>query len=887
VTLILIVLIGWGILSPFIIANDLKQRVAQLERQVAILRAATVRAAQPDSAAIPIADQPVQAQPAAAQPPPLRVETQPAQLPPRPTPPPLRPVPQSSFDWEAIERWIVERWIIAVGGLTAALGGLFIVRYSIEQGWLGPGARVMLGALVGIGLIGGAEWVRRRTIDQTAKAEYQVPAALSAAGLVTLYGVTYAAHGFYNLIPPTAAFILLAGIAFASLGAGLVYGRLAAALGAGMGLAAPALVASDSPNAAILFPYLFFVTAGVFAVLRYRSWPWLAWMALAGNGLWQLIWMLSMGGTQDTVRVVHLIAIPVLSAWLLLRDPWPEPAGPWWQWDWTKAPMPVWTVAVTVLGGFGLLWMLAAGTGYGGVAATGWGVGIALLIALTRWAPTQQPLLAIVAVLTVGLAAAWTVPAMPHDAVMPWLVRGPLLAPALVSYVTPVAAYAALFGIGGFVLLWRTSQPGLWASVSAAVPVALLALLYARLSDLHQSLPWASLGIALAILALIAAERGSRHRPRLDAPVAAYAAAVTAAVALSATMALHTAWLTVALSLELPALAWIHRRTRAADADLPGLRVLAAIIAAVLTIRLIFNPAIADYGGAMPILINWLAYGYGVPALACWVAARWFGRDPAHWWVEPMLQTAALAFATALMTLELWHIASGGGVLFAAGQPLRQTAATGNGWLLLSLFLLWLERKGTNLVRACGWRAIGGIGLGWTVLVTLLATNPYWNGFDVGAMPILNLVLFAYGIPALVLGVGANELARQRHRLPARIVSASSALLAIATILLEIRQAFHGSRLDLGGVAQAETYSYSAGLLLVSLALLAGGLRWPKSDLRQAGFALLALTLGKAFLVDMDDLTGLWRAASFLGLGLCLIGIGYAYQKLQRGGVAA
>jgi len=73
----------------------------------------------------------------------------------------------------------------------------------------------------------------------------------------------------------------------------------------------------------------------------------------------------------------------------------------------------------------------------------------------------------------------------------------------------------------------------------------------------------------------------------------------------------------------------------------------------------------------------------------------------------------------------------------------------------------------------------------------------------------------------------------------------------------------------------------------VSIASLLAGLRWPKSDLRQAGFILLALTLGKAFLVDMDDLTGLWRAASFLGLGLCLIGVGYAYQKLQKGAAAA
>jgi uncharacterized membrane protein len=103
-------------------------------------------------------------------------------------------------------------------------------------------------------------------------------------------------------------------------------------------------------------------------------------------------------------------------------------------------------------------------------------------------------------------------------------------------------------------------------------------------------------------------------------------------------------------------------------------------------------------------------------------------------------------------------------------------------------------------------------------------------------------------------------------------------------MVLEIRQAFHGDRLDSGGVVQAETYSYSAGLLSISLGLLAAGLRWPKTDLRAAGFALLALTIAKTFIVDMDNLTGLWRAASFLGLGLCLIGIGYAYQRLGRMG---
>jgi uncharacterized membrane protein len=50
--------------------------------------------------------------------------------------------------------------------------------------------------------------------------------------------------------------------------------------------------------------------------------------------------------------------------------------------------------------------------------------------------------------------------------------------------------------------------------------------------------------------------------------------------------------------------------------------------------------------------------------------------------------------------------------------------------------------------------------------------------------------------------------------------------------------------------------------------------------LRYASAAAVLLTVLKVFLIDASDLTGLYRVASFLGLGLSLIGIGYLYQRL-------
>ena len=40
------------------------------------------------------------------------------------------------------------------------------------------------------------------------------------------------------------------------------------------------------------------------------------------------------------------------------------------------------------------------------------------------------------------------------------------------------------------------------------------------------------------------------------------------------------------------------------------------------------------------------------------------------------------------------------------------------------------------------------------------------------------------------------------------------------------------------------------------------------------------LTVAKVFLVDMAGLTGVFRALSFIGLGLVLVGIGWLYQRL-------
>ncbi len=76
------------------------------------------------------------------------------------------------------------RWVVWIGGLALALGGFFMVRYSIEAGLLGPGVRVLLGGLFALGLLGAGEWTRRKEEISSIQALpiANIPAILTAAG---------------------------------------------------------------------------------------------------------------------------------------------------------------------------------------------------------------------------------------------------------------------------------------------------------------------------------------------------------------------------------------------------------------------------------------------------------------------------------------------------------------------------------------------------------------------------------------------------------------------------------------------------------------------------------------------------------------------------------
>ena len=79
--------------------------------------------------------------------------------PPQPTAvPPVPPAKPSEPERViSIEEKFGTRWTVWIGGVALALGGIFLVKYSIEAGLIGPGLRLFFGALLAAALVTGGE----------------------------------------------------------------------------------------------------------------------------------------------------------------------------------------------------------------------------------------------------------------------------------------------------------------------------------------------------------------------------------------------------------------------------------------------------------------------------------------------------------------------------------------------------------------------------------------------------------------------------------------------------------------------------------------------------------------------------------------------------------
>lgn len=808
---------------------------------------------------------------------------------------------------ESFESRIGARWAVWVGGIALALGGIFMVKYSIEAGLLSPAVRLSLAAVFGLVLMAVGEFVRRRTLPVIANAfqNAMIPGVLTAAGAITLFAVTYVSYQFYGYFGPLTAFVLLAAVAFATIGLSLLHGQALAGLGLLASLVTPALVATEEPSAWGLFGFLSVAWLATFAAARIRRWLVVPALASAGMALWAVLY-LSEASTVEVVPMLLALLVMALGLGLIwpgniTADDLPPATGAAAADPLDRLLAPP-AVAVSLTGALALTFpalILAnavpalARADYGFAAIV---MALALLGALRGWAIYPALFSAITAVVGVGAMvirpggllfddfSSLAPPILDNASVLP----PPASLPVPMIAVVPVnlllllaVAYAAV-GVAAVRLRMTGSSAfsALWSLIAPAVPFVVVALSFLHFGNLSFDLKHGLLAVALGLAFFAAAEVFSRGRaeeglfiPQWTLVAGGFAFLVLALHAMTDGLAT-----TLGIAILGAAAVFATRLRR-----WPVLPWLMAGAAAVVAGRIGWEPTIVGAANLSKTpVFNQLLAGYGIPAallaLSAFELRRWPGEK-----IRNLLQALASLFVLLTAAILVRHGMNGGvldsSVPTLGEQSIYTLLVIGAAGILMSLDL-----KSPSPVFRYGSMVVGGLSVLSILSAHFVGLNPYFTGELLGKWPFLDLLFVGYLLPGIAYG-GLALYARGRRPMPYVIMLALTGVaLAFAWVTLSVRRYWHGEGIaDWKGFLQPETYTYSVIWLLLGVLLLVVGSKFDSKSIRLASAGLVLIAVVKVFLIDMANLEGILRALSFIGLGAVLIGIGLFYQKILSG----
>jgi len=310
---------------------------------------------------------------------------------------------------------------------------------------------------------------------------------------------------------------------------------------------------------------------------------------------------------------------------------------------------------------------------------------------------------------------------------------------------------------------------------------------------------------------------------------------------------------------------------------IPFLRSLSAILAGIVVLRIGYEPRIVGNAVGTTPIFNWLLWGYGIPALSFWMASVFLRRrgDDA-----PLrtVESAAILFTVLLAFMEIRHLVNGGDV-YAGAAGLTEVALQVCVALAMAIGLERLRiRTGSIIHNVSAILLTVFAGLATVFGLMLLETPILWPT-DVGGV-FFNLLLLGYALPAVLALLLSYAVAGRRHAGYANTIAAGALVLALTYVTFEIRRLYHGPVLTSGPTGGAEQYTYSIAWLAFGVTLLGIGILFNSQRARLASAVVIALTILKAFLIDMSTLTGVYRALSFMCLGLVLVAIGWLYQRI-------
>lgn len=233
-----------------------------------------------------------------------------AAAPPSPPPPPPRSISTPPFDWESL---VGVKLFSAIAGIALVFAAVFFLRHSIQQGWLQPPVRVLIGVAVAVALLALCELRAARHYPATAN-------ALDAASIAILFATFFAAHALWDLIPAALTFALLAAVTALAVMLSIRRESLfIAVLGLLGGFATPALLSTGENRPIPLFAYLVLLNVGLAWVAYRQVWPVLTILTLVFTTAYQWVWVYKFLNANDLSLAMGIFAVfPVLSVGALL-----------------------------------------------------------------------------------------------------------------------------------------------------------------------------------------------------------------------------------------------------------------------------------------------------------------------------------------------------------------------------------------------------------------------------------------------------------------------------------------------------------------------------------------------------------------------------------------
>ena len=733
---------------------------------------------------------------------------------------------------------------IWAGGITLAIGGIFLVRLAIESGMMTPPVRVAASFVFGILLLVAAELAHR---FETRLADPRVRQALAGAGLATLYAAFYLAGSVYELIGPGVAFAGLAVVTAIALGLAFRFGLPTALLGLVGGFATPAVISSDDPSLPLLTFYLALLAAGIAYTGQRMGAAWLGLVALLGGFGWGALVLSAMPvGAQDLLASgLYLVVLGTAVPAIALRGS--QSAS--WSYTAAAALASIQLAVLLMVDDFGLLV---------------WGLYLLLLLTLAAlgW---REPAIRRGAgfAAAVGLLLLFLSDASPRDFV--------LLATGLTALAAAVPIGLARFG--------HAREEDRWQAI--AVPPALAAI---AIWQFHAG-ESVQLVLALGILALggvaIAAAVVFRKLAESERLAWGHGAAIAliaylCLIALLPNAAVGWALAAIAAGILLALPKWHH-------AALALLGIAAGwAVPTIATWSSALTPALAGMPTPSAALPGIAQVADAIVPVALLAALAGWRLDA----LRRELRVAAGALSLMLAVIVA-HVVFR--QLFPLSQPqdfvargllertLWQALLLGAGYGLLALAatrpMPWARWAG------CALLALALAHFGWFGLVL---HNPLWDAQAVGTIPIANLLLPSYAIGALAAWLAGREIQRAGFAWGRMAGDVLLMALVLLFALSSLRQAFAGSVLVAAPMGETEDLLRSLLGILVALAFLGWGWWRQQRRWRVGSLALMLLAVAKVFLVDAAGLDGLLRVASFLALGFSLIGIGWISSRLLR-----